>query len=307
MTDRASQPSPNTPHSPLASDWRTWMGDEPFTERTPRIVNAAKLHRSAARKKNGRFLAEGSNSVISALTYGSVVEVYLTEEGLESIGTDLDRLTAAPGEDGEPVRGVRAHLITDRAAAHLSESVTPTGIFALCDSRLVDLADAVAGNLLAVPVETSEPGNAGALIRVADATGADGVVFAGATVDPQGGKAVRASAGSLFHLPVARHTGVAEVIDVLHEQGFTVLATSGDGDISLEDAATSQDGAAPLLSQKVAWLFGNEAHGLGDWQDFADLRVSIPMRGRAESLNLVTAAAICLYETSRVSGAASRG
>lgn len=287
-------PSAPPPARPLASDWRTWMGDEPFTERTPRIVNAAKLHRAAARKKAGRFLAEGANAVSAALRYGDVVEVYLTEEGLESIGAQLDQLT------GEDLRGVRVHLITARAASALSESVSPTGIFALCQSQLVDLSEAVQGDLVAVPVETAEPGNAGALVRVADATGAASVVFAGSTVDPQGGKAVRSSAGSLFHLPVARHTGVADVIDLLHDRGYTVLATAGDGDISLDAAAASQDGDVPLLGQKIAWLFGNEAHGLGDWQDLADVRVSVPMGGRAESLNLVTAAAICLYETARV-------
>lgn len=287
-------PSAPPPARPLASDWRTWMGDEPFTERTPRIVNAAKLHRAAARKKAGRFLAEGANAVSAALRYGDVVEVYLTEEGLESMGAQLDQLT------GEDLRGVRVHLITVRAASALSESVSPTGIFALCQSQLVDLSEAVQGDLVAVPVETAEPGNAGALVRVADATGAASVVFAGSTVDPQGGKAVRSSAGSLFHLPVARHTGVADVIDLLHDRGYTVLATAGDGDISLDAAAASQDGDVPLLGQKIAWLFGNEAHGLGDWQDLADVRVSVPMGGRAESLNLVTAAAICLYETARV-------
>ncbi|AHW64302.1 Putative rRNA methyltransferase [Corynebacterium glyciniphilum AJ 3170] len=287
-------PSVSSSARPLASDWRTWMGDEPFTERTPRIVNAAKLHRAAARKKAGRFLAEGANAVSAALRYGDVVEVYLTEQGLESIGARFDQLT------GDDVRGVRVHLITDRASSALSESVSPTGIFALCLSQLVDLSEAVQGDLVAVPVETSEPGNAGALVRVADASGAASVVFAGSTVDPQGGKAVRSSAGSLFHLPVARHTGVADVVDLLHERGYTVLATAGDGDISLDAAAAAQDGDVPLLGQKIAWLFGNEAHGLGDWQDLADVRVSIPMGGKAESLNLVTAAAICLYETARV-------
>lgn len=300
MTDSPAS-APSLPASPLSADWRSRMGDEPFTERTPRIVNAAKLHRAAARRKAGRFLAEGSNSVLSALRYGTVVEVFVTEDALDSFGRDLDGLTG----DGD--RGVRVTLITDRAAHALSESVTTTGLFALCTTQLSDLhevltaADAATGpGVLAVPVETSEPGNAGALVRVADATGAAGVVFAGETVDPQGGKAVRSSAGSLFHLPVARHTSVPEVVEELHEHGFVVLATSGDGDVTLDEAAVAAAGETPLLAQKVAWLFGNEAHGLGDWQDLADVRVSIPMQGRAESFNLVTAAAVCLYETARV-------
>ncbi|WP_297009477.1 RNA methyltransferase [uncultured Corynebacterium sp.] len=276
------------------------MGDEPFTERTPRIVNAAKLHRAAARRKAGRFLAEGANAVMSALRHGTVVDVFLTEAALDSFGRDLDAVT------GEDDRGVHVSLITDRAAHALSESVTSTGLFALCASQLTDLGGvlAAAGDdtpcVLAVPVETAEPGNAGALIRVADATGAAGVVFAGETVDPQGGKAVRSSAGSLFHLPVTRHTSIPEVVEELHDRGFVVLATAGDGDVSLDEASVSSAGETPLLGQRVAWLFGNEAHGLGDWQDLADLRVSIPMQGLAESFNLVTAAAVCLYETARV-------
>lgn len=281
------------------------MGDEPFTERTPRIVNAAKLHRAAARRKSGRFLAEGSNSVLAALRHGRVIEVFVTEDGLDSFGRELDAVT------GHDERGVRVHLITDRAARALTESVSSTGLFALCSTRLVDLdsvlATAAAGTpagdrqpMLVVPVETAEPGNAGALIRVADATGAAGVIFAGETVDPQGGKAVRSSAGSLFHLPVTRHTSVPDVVEALHDHGYLVLATSGDGDVSLDEAAVADPGEVPLLARKVAWLFGNEAHGLGDWQDLADVRVAIPMQGRAESFNLVTAAAVCLYETARV-------
>ena len=292
------------------------MGDEPFTERTPRIVNAAKLHRAATRRKVGRFLAEGSNSVMAALRHGQVVEVFVTGDALDDFGRELDGLT------GESGRGVRVALITDRAAHALSESVTTTGLFALCDHQLTDLAGVLsdsgtgetdnapgapgtpdvpdAPDVLAVPVETAEPGNAGALVRVADATGAAGVVFAGETVDPEGGKAVRSSAGSLFHLPVARHTSVPEVVEALHAHGYVVLATSGDGDVSLDEAGVAADGGTPLLGQKVAWLFGNEAHGLGDWQDLADVRVQIPMHGRAESFNLVTAAAVCLYETARV-------
>lgn len=282
------------------------MGDEPFTERTPRIVSAAKLHRAAVRRKTGRFLAEGPNSVFSALRYGRVTEVFVTEDALDSFTGELDRLT------GSTDRGVRVHLITPRAAQSLSESVTSPGLFALCASQLVDLHDVLSGSggkaprVLAVPVETSEPGNAGALIRVADATGTGGVVFAGESVDPQGGKAVRSSAGSLFHLPVARHTSVPEVVDALHSHGYMILATSGDGDISLDAAAQASPEAGPLLAQRIAWLFGNEAHGLGDWQDLADVRIAIPMEGRAESFNLVTAAAVCLYETARTARVAGQ-
>lgn len=266
---------------------------EIFTERTPRIVAASKLHRAAARRKAGRFLAEGENAVTSALNHGSVVEVFVTESASRRFSSLLDATSSVP-----------ISFISDRAADHLSETVTSTGLFALCNSQLADLTAVVESTkrnlpLISVPVETAEPGNAGTLVRVSDALGAAGVVFAGQSVDPLGGKAVRASAGSIFHLPVARKTGVVEVIDRLHQEGFTIMATAMDGDVSLDEAAEAPAGESPILAQPTAWLFGNEAHGLGRWQDLADLRVSIPMRGRAESMNLATAASVCLYESAK--------
>ena len=262
---------------------------EMFTERTPRIVNAAKLHRAATRRKTGRFLAEGENAVTAALARGEVLDLYVTESAWGRFPFLQD------------VTGAHVHLITERAADHLSETVTHTGLFALCANQMVDDGTLIAsaaknGPLIAVPVETNEPGNAGTIIRVADAFGAGGVLFAGNTVDPQGGKAVRASAGSLFNLPVARNTSVVEVVEKLHEAEFQILATAADGDVTLHEAADPANG---MLAQPTAWLFGNEAHGLGDWLDLADIRVSIPMRGHAESLNLATAASVCLYESSK--------
>jgi TrmH family RNA methyltransferase len=147
--------------------------------------------------------------------------------------------------------------------------------------------------LVAIAVETSEPGNAGTLIRLADAMGADAVVFAGHGVDPYNGKVLRASAGSIFALPVLEVIDTAAVVAALSGAGLRVLATTLDGDTSLEDAD---------LSGPTAWLFGAEAHGLSaDVAALADARLRIPMVGRAESLNLAAAAAICLYESSRAS------
>lgn len=147
--------------------------------------------------------------------------------------------------------------------------------------------------LYAVPVEIAEPGNAGTLIRVADAVGVDGVILAGDTVDPHNGKCVRASAGSLFHVPVARERDITAVLDALSAAGVTLLATTARGEVEL-------DAADPLLTGPVAWLFGNEAHGLAaEVAARADHRVRIPIHGRAESLNLAAAAAICLYASAR--------
>ena len=144
--------------------------------------------------------------------------------------------------------------------------------------------------------ELADPGNAGTILRTADACGAGAVVFGAGSADPYGGKAVRASAGSVFHVDVVRGASLEEVIPALQAAGATVLAADGGGEMAL-DELTAQ------LSGPVLWLFGNEARGVpAGLADLADARVRIPMRGRAESLNLAAAAAICLYATQLAQG-----
>ncbi|WP_338891849.1 RNA methyltransferase [Rhodococcus sovatensis] len=259
---------------------------DPLTERTPRVVSAVKLLRAAERRKTGLFLAEGTNSVSEALDAGVVHELFFREDSAERNGAVLDLARTS---------GVRSHAITERAAKGLSDTVTPPGIIAVCRTIDVALETALGGTpqLVAVPVEVSEPGNAGTVIRVADAVGADAVVLLGDAVDPHNGKCVRASAGSIFHLPIARERSVESGIDALRRAGATILATAADGEVDLDDADE-------LLSGPTAWLFGNEAHGLQPGvAAAADHRVRIPIHGRAESLNLATAAAICLYSSAR--------
>ena len=259
---------------------------ELFTERTPRVVNAAKLHRAAARKKAGAFIVEGENSVEAAIATGAATDVFVTERAAEK----FEPIIRTAG-----YMNVYVHYITERAAKHLSDTGTTTGLFAVCKPVLWSTGKAINGrpHLVSVPVLTSDPGNAGTLIRVSDAVGADAVVFAGETVDPQSCKAVRSSAGSLFHIPVARDTNIKDVLGQLRAKGLQILATAADGEVNLDEAGE-------LLEQPTAWLFGNEAHGLGEeLLAEADCRVRIPIRGRAESLNLATAASICLYESAK--------
>lgn len=204
--------------------------------------------------------------------------------------------------------GVRTTLVNDRAAEQLGETVTPPGLVAVCRQVDVPLAQVLragseadspstaptSAKLFAVPVEISDPGNAGTLIRVADAVGADGVVLSGDSVDPHNGKCVRACAGSLFHVPLARERDTDSVLTDLRTAGITILATTARGEVDLDDADE-------ILRHPVAWLFGNEAHGLPpSVAAQADHRIRIPIHGRAESLNLAAAAAICLYASSRV-------
>jgi TrmH family RNA methyltransferase len=179
----------------------------------------------------------------------------------------------------------------------LAETVHPQGLVAVCGFLDVDYDHLLTAGprLLAVCADVRDPGNAGTVIRCADAAGADGVVLAGRSVDPYNGKAVRASAGSLFHLPVSLTDEPAEAVHRAREAGLLVLAADGGGDVDLDEAADSG-----LLSARTAWLFGNEAWGLPDeLARTADHRVRIPIHGRAESLNLATAAAVCLYASAR--------
>jgi RNA methyltransferase, TrmH family len=243
------------------------------------VAAAVKLHRHIGRRRAARFLAEGPNLVEAALRRGLVSEVFATESAMSRFGA---MFTDVP-----------VHLVTERAAKALSDTVTPVGLVAVCSVPETTLADVLADSprLVAVAVEISEPGNAGTLIRIADAMGADAVVLAGHSVDPYNGKCLRASAGSIFSIPVVSDDDAARAVTALSEAGLQVMATTVDGEVSLDDAD---------LSGPMAWLFGPEAHGLPiELAAKATHRVHIPMPGSAESLNVASAASICLYESAR--------
>jgi RNA methyltransferase, TrmH family len=243
------------------------------------VAAAVKLHRHVGRRRAARFLVEGPNLVGAAMRRGLVSEVFATETAMARFGAMLT--------------GVPVHSVTERAAKALSDTVTPVGLVAVCSVPETTLADvlAAAPRLVAVAVGISEPGNAGTLIRVADAMAADAVVLAGHSVDPYNGKCLRASAGSIFSVPVVIETDASAAVAALSDAGLQVLATTVDGEVGL-DAAD--------LARPTAWLFGPEAHGLpADLADMATHRVHIPMPGSAESLNVASAAAICLYQSAR--------
>lgn len=212
-----------------------------------------------------------------ALRYGRVHELFVTEDAAQRYP---ELVAEAPA----------ISTITGRAAELLSETVTPQGIVAVCDTVTVDVRAALSGSprLVAVLVDIADPGNAGTVLRVADAAGADAVVFAGHCVDVHNGKCVRASTGSLFHLPVATEPDVDRVLEACGHAGLTTVAADGYAEADLT--------TADELDRPTAWLFGNEAHGLrDDVLAKSDSAVRVPLYGRAESLNLATAAAVCLY------------
>lgn len=193
--------------------------------------------------------------------------------------------------------GVPVSTVTDKAAAALSETVTPQGLVAVCSLVDVPLATALAPGvrLVAVLHGVADPGNAGTVVRVADAAGADAVVFAGDAVDPHNGKCVRASTGSVFHLPIARARDAEEVFAALRGAGLRLVAADGYAPEDLVTADLRGDLAVP-----TAWVFGSEAHGLPDAVvESLDAALKVPIYGGAESLNLATAAAVCLYASAR--------
>lgn len=262
--------------------------------RSPRVVAARRLARRNARGRERRFIAEGPQAVREAAGHvgdgagPTLVELFVTEDA-------ADRHADIVAE-GRAV-GAVVHLATDEVLAAVSQTVTPQGIVGVC--RFVDtpLPRIVAARprLVAVLAHVRDPGNAGTVLRCADAAGADAVVLTDASVDLYNPKSVRASAGSLFHLPVAVSVPVAEAVHQLRQDGVRVLAADGS---ARRDLDTELDEG--LLGRPTAWIFGNEAWGLPEeTRALADEVVRVPIHGRAESLNLATAAAVCLYASAR--------
>ncbi|MGH3632792.1 TrmH family RNA methyltransferase [Mycobacterium sp.] len=252
-----------------------------LTERSTRVVVAVKLHRHVARRRAQRFLVEGAHLVEAAAGHGLIRDLFVTE--------------SAAGRHAALLAGLHApvHVVTERAAKALSDTVTPAGLVAVCQLPAPDLGDVLAGapRLIAVAVQIGEPGNTGTLIRIADAMGAAAVILGGHSVDPYNGKCLRASAGSIFALPVVVAPDIGATVAAVRAAGLQVLATAVDGELSLDDVE---------LTQPTAWLFGSESHGLSaQLAEQADHRVRIPMSGGAQSLNVAAAAAICLYQSSR--------
>jgi TrmH family RNA methyltransferase len=252
---------------------------------TARLKAARRLTKRALRQRERAFLAEGPQAVSEALATGAHVTGLFVTAPAQSRHAGL----VAAAEDA----GVDIQLVSGEIMSELAQTVTPQGLLAICDFVDVPVETVIAARpvLVALLANVRDPGNAGTVLRAADAAGADAVIFADASVDIYNGKCVRASAGSLFHLPVVAGARLGETVAALREAGLRVLAADGRGGTTLDDPGTRA-----TLGSPTAWLFGNEAWGLpADLIALADESVAVPIYGRAESLNLATAAAVCLY------------
>jgi TrmH family RNA methyltransferase len=271
------------------------IGSEITSVRSARVQAARRLAKRAFRARDRRFLAEGPQAVREAVDRpGTVVELFATREATDRHADLVEAAAAA---------GAPAHLVSGEVMSAIAQTVTPQGVVAVCTMLDRPLADVLAAGprLVAVLAHARDPGNAGTVIRTADAAGAGAVLLTGDSVDPYNGKCVRASAGSLFHLPVSIGGQVEADLPALRDAGLRVLAADGHSDLDLDQAADTG-----LLDGPTAWVFGNEAWGLPEQtRALADEVVRVPIYGRAESLNLATAAAVCLYASARAQRAAA--
>ncbi|MCU1591270.1 MAG: rlmB [Frankiales bacterium] len=236
-----------------------------------------------------RFVVEGPQAVREALAAGGLLELFY-EPGRQ------DELVEEARRSGTSVTEVTAAVL-----AAMADTVSPQGVLGTAPLLDVDLSALAAPRLVAVLDAVNDPGNAGTVLRTADAAGADAVVLTEGSVDPHNAKCVRATAGSLWHLPVVSGPALGDAVRRLRASGLQILATAGSGHDDLDDLVDSGVLAAP-----TAWVFGPEAAGLSeDALGLADRTVRIPMRGGAESLNLSAAAAVCLYASARAHRASS--
>jgi RNA methyltransferase, TrmH family len=247
-----------------------------------RVVAAARLRKRGLREQDRRFLVEGGQAVAEALEAGAVETVFHTPGSTGRVPEVVGAARSA---------GLEVLEVAPSVIRHLTSAVTPQGVVAV--ARFVDVAvdDLPGTGLVPVLASVRDPGNAGAILRSADAAGAAGVVFSRDSVDVYNPKSVRASAGSLFHLPVVRDVSVEETVGNLRERGARVVAAASDGEMPMNRAD---------LTGSVALLLGNEAWGLpAEVRALAEATVRVPIHGSAESLNLAAAATLLMFEAAR--------
>jgi TrmH family RNA methyltransferase len=257
-----------------------------------RVRSVRALSRRAVREREGLFLAEGPQAVREVVAH--------RPDTVQDLYFEAQPGTGQPGvRQGTLLDAARAAGLTLREVSHevlvaMSDALVPQGVVAVC--RPIDVhLDAVLDEhprLLVILTNVRDPGNAGTVIRGADAAGADGVLLSDSSVDIYNPKVVRSSVGSLFHLPIVTGLPIATLLDRVRAAGLALLAADGSGDTFLDDAD---------LTRSHAWVMGNEAWGLEpDVRAACDAVVRVPIYGKAESLNLAMAATLCLYQSAGV-------
>jgi TrmH family RNA methyltransferase len=247
------------------------------------IKGVAKLTKKEARSETGLFLLEGPQGLKEALQRPKLIEKLFATESFEEKYPDL----ISRARDAR----VSVNLVSESVLKELSDTTTPQGVVAICQQFHVSLDDVLAGKpkLVAFLAQIRDPGNAGTVLRAADAAGADAVVFSKGSVDIYNPKVVRSTTGSMFHLPFVIDAEIPTTLEKFKNAGLAVLAA----DVAGNSLATID---STELAKPTLWLFGNEAWGLEpEVSALADKLVQVPIFGAAESLNLATAASVCMY------------
>ena len=245
-----------------------------------RLASARRLSHAKGREAQAAFLAEGPQAVREALEFGDVRLVIVGPDATPEAAALADRASSfcdVVTASGEQMAGI-------------TDTVNGQGVVAVCGRPALSLTDVVSPRLVLLLDEVRDPGNVGTLIRSADAFGASVVVATTGTAEVWSPKAVRASVGSVFHVPVVAGVGFDEAIAWARSSGLWLLGTAAAG--------RRLDEIGDALSRPTLWVLGNEAHGMSsDHLGVLDATVAVPMWGKAESLNVQAAAAICLYTT----------
>ena len=251
-----------------------------------KVRGVAKLVKKDARQETGLFLLEGPQGFREALDRPKLIlEAFATEEALSRHADLFEKAKASR---------VDVQLVTEEVLAALSDTNTPQGVVAVCQQFDVTLEDVLATKpkLVVLLSQIRDPGNAGTVLRAADAAGADAVIFSSGSVDIYNPKVVRSTTGSMFHLPFVLNVDLTVATDALKASGIQVLAADAKGQL-LPVVASSG-----TLAKPTAWMFGNEAWGFEpEVLALADEVLAVPIYGAAESLNLATAASVCLYSS----------
>lgn len=258
-----------------------------------RVKKVAALVGRSARQRAGLILVEGPQAVRELVIHRpqAVRDVYIAPEATRLYP---DVLAAAQGA----TRWV--HEVTPEVAWAMSADAQ--GIVAVAQKSAIELslpeAASAEVSTFVILAQGRDPGNVGTVIRTADAMGAAAVLTCVGTVDVTSPKVIRSSAGSVFHLPIIHCASFDEAVATVHERGASVMGTSGvHGAVDLSQMLRDSVMGIPTpLSTSHAWAMGNEAKGLSDEElSLCDHLVFIPMSGQAESLNVASAATICLF------------
>ena len=267
----------------LPNKYSSWLiSDSELNPKSTKIVKTSKLLDKKYRRHSKSFLIEGENSVEACAKSGNLIDIYCTKNYLHK-SNKIEKIIE--------ISKLKINLVTAKALEKITETKNPAGIVGVSNHIAQDLKidDLNNKNFVLVLFDISDPGNLGTIVRSADAFGVDLIVLVGNPVDITNGKIIRSSAGSIFNV-VLKQSDLSELLVALKRFKGNIYQTRVNQEMTLNQVD---------LSKPLVWIFGNEAHGLNEFPMDLGINLSIPMTGKTESLNVSTAASLCMYETAK--------